>query len=98
VLVSTADVVWGHMWGVGSEHKVVGTGLVGVDMALGAGDDDMDGSSSAAADELGKGKGKGRASGKGKGKGKGKARESAYEENEWRSEAKRALGLVFEVS
>lgn len=29
VLVSTADIFWGHMWGVGAEKKVVGTGLVG---------------------------------------------------------------------
>ncbi|KAK4689772.1 armadillo repeat-containing protein 8, partial [Tremellales sp. Uapishka_1] len=28
VLVSTADAVWGHMWGVGLEIKVVGTGLL----------------------------------------------------------------------
>ncbi|WWD22052.1 hypothetical protein CI109_106540 [Kwoniella shandongensis] len=32
ILVSTADMVWGHMWGVGAERKVVGTGLVGVDI------------------------------------------------------------------
>ncbi|WVW78739.1 hypothetical protein I302_100699 [Kwoniella bestiolae CBS 10118] len=29
ILVSTADMVWGHMWGVGAERKVIGTGLVG---------------------------------------------------------------------
>ncbi|OXG88902.1 hypothetical protein C345_02493 [Cryptococcus neoformans A2-102-5] len=29
VLVATADMVWGHVWGVGAEKKVVGTGLVG---------------------------------------------------------------------
>lgn len=29
ILVSTADLTWGHMWGVGAERKVVGTGLVG---------------------------------------------------------------------
>ncbi|WWD00304.1 hypothetical protein V866_007215 [Kwoniella sp. B9012] len=29
ILVSTADMIWGHMWGVGAERKVVGTGLVG---------------------------------------------------------------------
>ncbi|ORY26906.1 armadillo-type protein, partial [Naematelia encephala] len=27
VLVSTADLEWGHVWGVGSEREVVGTGL-----------------------------------------------------------------------
>ncbi|WWC87229.1 uncharacterized protein L201_002117 [Kwoniella dendrophila CBS 6074] len=32
VLVSTADMVWGHMWGVGAEKKVIGTGLVGLDV------------------------------------------------------------------
>ncbi|WVQ97812.1 hypothetical protein IAU59_004927 [Kwoniella sp. CBS 9459] len=32
LLVSTADIVWGHMWGVGAERQVVGTGLVGVDV------------------------------------------------------------------
>ncbi|WRT65023.1 uncharacterized protein IL334_001964 [Kwoniella shivajii] len=32
ILVSTADMIWGHMWGVGAERKVVGTGLVGVDI------------------------------------------------------------------
>ncbi|KAK8846743.1 hypothetical protein IAR55_005830 [Kwoniella newhampshirensis] len=32
LLVSTADMVWGHMWGVGAERKVVGTGLVGMDI------------------------------------------------------------------
>ena len=32
--VTTADLVWGHMWGVGAEKKVVGTGLVGDDLAL----------------------------------------------------------------
>lgn len=32
VLGATADAVWGHMWGVGGEHKVVGTGLVGEDV------------------------------------------------------------------
>lgn len=31
LLVSTADLAWGHMWGVGAERKVVGTGLVGED-------------------------------------------------------------------
>lgn len=29
ILVATADLVWGHMWGVGAERKVVSTGLVG---------------------------------------------------------------------
>jgi hypothetical protein len=29
VLVSTADMSWGNMWGVGRERRVVGTGLVG---------------------------------------------------------------------
>nr|AAV98471.1 BSP2 [Cryptococcus neoformans var. neoformans] len=29
VLVATADMVWGQVWGVGAEKKVVGTGLVG---------------------------------------------------------------------
>lgn len=29
LLVSTADLAWGHMCGVGVERKVVGTGLVG---------------------------------------------------------------------
>lgn len=32
VLGATADAVWGHMWGVGAEQKVVGTGLVGDDV------------------------------------------------------------------
>ncbi|WVF70073.1 hypothetical protein IAT40_004860 [Kwoniella sp. CBS 6097] len=32
LLVSTADMVWGHMWGVGAERQVVGTGLVGMDV------------------------------------------------------------------
>ncbi|TXT11159.1 hypothetical protein VHUM_01910 [Vanrija humicola] len=32
VLGATADAVWGHMWGVGAEQKVVGTGLVGEDI------------------------------------------------------------------
>ncbi|OCF37579.1 hypothetical protein I316_00705 [Kwoniella heveanensis BCC8398] len=32
LLVSTADMVWGHMWGVGAERQVVGTGLIGVDV------------------------------------------------------------------
>lgn len=32
VLGSTAEVLWGHMWGVGAEQKVVGTGLVGDDV------------------------------------------------------------------
>lgn len=36
VLVTTADLVWGHMWGVGAEKKVVGTGLVGEDVVAGA--------------------------------------------------------------
>lgn len=31
VLFTTADLVWGHMWGVGAEKKVVDTGLVGND-------------------------------------------------------------------
>lgn len=76
VLVSTADVVWGHMWGVGSERRVVGTGLVGIDV-----EDSVDS-----------------VEGKGKGKGKGRATATASEEGEWRGEAKRALGLVFQVS
>ena len=29
ILVSTADITWGNMWGVGRERSVVGTGLVG---------------------------------------------------------------------
>lgn len=29
LLVSTADLAWGHIWGVGAERKVVSTGLVG---------------------------------------------------------------------
>lgn len=29
VLVTTADLVWGHLWGVGAEKKVVSTGLFG---------------------------------------------------------------------
>ncbi|WVR04430.1 hypothetical protein IAU60_001433 [Kwoniella sp. DSM 27419] len=33
VLIATADMIWGHMWGVGAERKVVGTGLVGSDAA-----------------------------------------------------------------
>lgn len=32
ILGATADAVWGHMWGVGTEQKVVGTGLVGDDV------------------------------------------------------------------
>ena len=28
LLVSTADLLWGHMWGVGAEKKVVSTGIV----------------------------------------------------------------------
>ncbi|WWC67683.1 uncharacterized protein I206_101595 [Kwoniella pini CBS 10737] len=32
ILISTADMVWGHMWGVGAERKVIGTGLVGVEI------------------------------------------------------------------
>lgn len=32
VLGATADAMWGHMWGVGAEQKVVGTGLVGDDV------------------------------------------------------------------
>lgn len=32
ILVSAADAVWGHVWGVGAERKVVGTGLVGEDI------------------------------------------------------------------
>jgi hypothetical protein len=32
MLGATADAVWGHMWGVGTEQKVVGTGLVGDDV------------------------------------------------------------------
>nr|XP_018265756.1 uncharacterized protein I303_02129 [Kwoniella dejecticola CBS 10117]OBR87914.1 hypothetical protein I303_02129 [Kwoniella dejecticola CBS 10117] len=32
ILVSTADMFWGHMWGVGAERKVIGTGLVGVEV------------------------------------------------------------------
>ncbi|RSH90252.1 hypothetical protein EHS25_001586 [Saitozyma podzolica] len=32
LLVSTADLVWGHMWGVGAERRVVATGLVGMDL------------------------------------------------------------------
>ena len=32
MLVSTADLTWGHMWGVGTERKVVSTGLVGEDI------------------------------------------------------------------
>jgi hypothetical protein len=27
ILVSTADAVWGHIWGVGVEKRIVGTGL-----------------------------------------------------------------------
>lgn len=34
ILGATADAVWGHMWGVGVEQKVVGTGLVGDDVLL----------------------------------------------------------------
>lgn len=34
LLVTTADLVWGHMWGVGAEKKVVGTGLVGVESGV----------------------------------------------------------------
>ncbi|KAL1409900.1 hypothetical protein Q8F55_003899 [Vanrija albida] len=34
VLGATADAVWGHMWGVGAEPKVVGTGLVGEDVIM----------------------------------------------------------------
>lgn len=30
ILVSAADLVWGHQWGVGAERKVVGTGLIGL--------------------------------------------------------------------
>lgn len=29
VLIATADMAWGNMWGVGRERRVVGTGLVG---------------------------------------------------------------------
>jgi len=29
ILISTADITWGNMWGVGRERSVVGTGLVG---------------------------------------------------------------------
>lgn len=32
ILVSAADAVWGHVWGVGAERKVIGTGLVGGDL------------------------------------------------------------------
>ena len=28
VLISTADLVWGHMWGVGAERKTIDTGLL----------------------------------------------------------------------
>lgn len=34
ILGATADAVWGHMWGVGAEQKVIGTGLVGDDVLL----------------------------------------------------------------
>jgi hypothetical protein len=37
ILVSTADLVWGHMWGVGAERKVVDTGLVGLNSSSGLG-------------------------------------------------------------
>jgi hypothetical protein len=37
VLVSTADLVWGHAYGVEMEKKVVGTGLVGMVMDNGKG-------------------------------------------------------------
>ena len=33
MLVSTADLTWGHMWGVGKDRRVVSTGLVGEDVA-----------------------------------------------------------------
>lgn len=29
VLTASADAIWGHMWGVGVERKVIATGLVG---------------------------------------------------------------------
>lgn len=35
ILVSGADIIWGHQWGVGAERKVVGTGLVGQDVSEG---------------------------------------------------------------
>jgi hypothetical protein len=79
VQVSIADVVWGHMWGVGFEQKVIGTGLVGMDL------DDREES------EGSKGP-----VGRDKGKGKAKASELG-DYGSWKSEARRALGLVFEV-
>lgn len=36
LLLATADLVWGHIWGVGSETEVVSTGLVGLDEDQGA--------------------------------------------------------------
>ena len=35
ILVSAADLVWGHQWGVGAERKVVGTGLIGMETVEG---------------------------------------------------------------
>lgn len=32
LLLATADLVWGHIWGVGAETEVVSTGLVGLDL------------------------------------------------------------------
>jgi hypothetical protein len=29
LLVTTADLVWGHLWGVGAEKRVISTGLFG---------------------------------------------------------------------
>jgi hypothetical protein len=34
ILISTADITWGNMWGVGRERSVVGTGLVGPESDL----------------------------------------------------------------
>lgn len=42
LLLATADLVWGHIWGVGSETEVVSTGLVGLDEDQGARSDSHD--------------------------------------------------------
>lgn len=76
--ISIADVVWGHMWGVGFEQKVVGTGLIGMDI-----DDEQPAAGHVVA-VLDKGKGKAKIGSFGEG-------------SSWKSEARQALSLVFEV-
>ena len=69
------------MWGVGSERKVVGTGLEGMEVNEAAGD-------RSPMDDRGNSP-----------KGKGKAKEGACnDQGMWTSEARRSLGLIFEVS